>query len=301
MTCDVYEIVTNQIINRITESGKLPWFQPWVNVMGGDGACNFKTGKPYSLLNQLMLKHNGLYGTMKQINGTKDENGKPGLVNAGAKSEIVCFWKLYPVKSDDVKPADVDDDAEANKDGEMVPVLRYYRVFWLGDTTLANKFEPKESETETPKTEVDTIIDGYVKRSGVRFHNDAPSNSAYYSPLFDTVVVPMRSQYKANELYYSTAFHELGHSTGAKGRLNRFEEDADDHIFRSESYSKEELVAEITSAVSMNRCGLANDATETNSAAYVQSWLKVLENDKRFIVSAASRAQKAVKMIFNEQ
>ena len=37
MTCDVYEIVTNQIINRITESGKLPWFQPWVNVMGGDG------------------------------------------------------------------------------------------------------------------------------------------------------------------------------------------------------------------------------------------------------------------------
>ena len=97
------------------------------------------------------------------------------------------------------------------------------------------------------------------------------------------------------EEYYSTFFHELVHSTGHKRRLGRsgVEEVA---AFGSHEYSKEELVAEIGSAM---LCGVAGieQVTLDNSAAYIQSWLKALKNDERMIVSAAGQAQKAADYI----
>ena len=94
--------------------------------------------------------------------------------------------------------------------------------------------------------------------------------------------------------YYSTAYHELVHSTGHKSRLDRLEQTA---FFGSEAYSKEELIAEIGAAALINQTGLETSASFRNSAAYLQSWLQVLKGDKRFIVSAASKAEKAVELI----
>jgi antirestriction protein ArdC len=97
--------------------------------------------------------------------------------------------------------------------------------------------------------------------------------------------------------YYATLAHEATHSTGHHTRLDRFQRDAASAAFRGEAYSKEELIAEIGSAVIMHRLGLQTDRGLRNSAAYIQSWLGALRNDKRLIVSAASRAEKAVDLI----
>lgn len=96
--------------------------------------------------------------------------------------------------------------------------------------------------------------------------------------------------------YYSTAFHEATHSTGHESRLNRLSKDAH---FGNEEYSKEELVAEIGAAVLCNEMNLETADSFKNSAAYVQNWLSVLQNDSRMIVSAAGKAEKAVKLILN--
>ena len=94
--------------------------------------------------------------------------------------------------------------------------------------------------------------------------------------------------------YYSTAFHEVTHSTGHRSRLNRLKTTAH---FGNEDYSKEELIAEIGAAALVNYTGLETGKTLKNSAAYIQSWLRALKNNKRLIVGASAAAQKAVDFI----
>lgn len=101
-------------------------------------------------------------------------------------------------------------------------------------------------------------------------------------------------QFALTAEYYSTLFHELTHSTGHASRLNLLDKVA---FFGTEAYSKEELVAEIGAAALVNRVGLETAHSLRNSAAYVQNWLQVLKGDKRFIVSAAGKAEKAVNLI----
>ena len=105
-------------------------------------------------------------------------------------------------------------------------------------------------------------------------------------------------QFAETAEYYSTAFHEMVHSTGHMKRLARLEVPAH---FGSEDYSKEELIAEIGSSALVHHCGLETPESFRNNAAYVQNWLTVLKNDKRFIVSAAGKAEKAVNYILEGQ
>ncbi len=119
-------------------------------------------------------------------------------------------------------------------------------------------------------------------------------DQAYYQPSTDTVTLPLRSQFRSTAEYYSCFYHELIHSTGHQSRLDRLEKTA---FFGSEAYSKEELIAEIGAAALVNHAGLETLDSFRNSTAYVQNWLQVLRNDKRFIVSAAGKAEKAVNLI----
>jgi antirestriction protein ArdC len=99
------------------------------------------------------------------------------------------------------------------------------------------------------------------------------------------------------EFFYSVLFHELGHSTGHKSRLAR--KDFCEASFGSETYSKEELVAEMTAAF---LCGVNQIELKTidNSAAYIKSWLKKLKDDPKMVVLAAAQAQKAADYILNK-
>lgn len=282
---NVYEMVTNRIINKLNE-GIIPWQRGWSGAI--DGAYNYKTKRRYSLINQLMLDHKDGYLTFKQI----QQMG--GKLRKGAMPEFVVFWKFFETEEKDEK-GNVKRDKDGNAKKTTVPLLRYYNVFWIGDTDI----ERKEAEPiiHNPISEAESIISAYVAReTSLKFTNDRPSNQAYYAPLRDEVVVPMLSQFKYAEEYYSTAFHELTHSTGAEKRLNRLKV-AGLAAFGSEDYSKEELVAELGAAMLVNRCGIETEKSFRNSAAYIQSWIKALQDDQRMIVSASSKAEKAVNYI----
>lgn len=284
---NVYQIVTDRIIAQM-EQGVIPWNKPWHG--SKNGAISHSTGRPYSLLNQFLLSRPGEYATFNQI---KAAGGK---VKKGEKSSVVVFWKQVRVKDD----PDPETGAERTK---LVPMLKYYNVFNLDqcEGIEPKYFDPDGGKVESldPIETAETVIGGYLDRSGVKFQNDKLSDKAYYSPTMDEVVVPMLDQYDNPNEYYSTTFHELTHSTGHKSRLNRFTTGAA-AAFGGHDYSKEELVAELGSAYLMNHCGINTAGTERNSAAYLQGWLKALKNDPKMIVSAAGRAEKAANMIIGE-
>lgn len=277
---NVYQMVTDRIIEEM-QKGVIPWEKPWTGVRAG--AFNRISKRPYSLLNQVLLKHTGEYATFKQWS----ELG--GKIKKGAKSEIIVFWKITEIE-------------EENEDNEKVKkniaILRYYNVFHISQVEGVKPLESPFPEVE-PIEEADRIINDYVAREHIDF-TECASNKAYYSPSMDCVVIPMKEQYKLINEYYSTTFHELIHSTGHKTRLDRLESGAV-AAFGTEIYSKEELVAEIGSASIMNLLGIETTKTFRNSAAYIQSWIKVLKNDNKFIVSAASKAEKAVNFIIGNK
>lgn len=281
MAANVYEMVTERILNQLKE-GTIPWQKPWTGSQ--DGAYNYVSGKAYSVLNQMILKHEDAYLTFKQI----QELG--GKLKKGSKSEIVTFWKMLPIE-------------EVNKDGEkvkkVIPFLRYYNVFWIGDTEGIERKDIQRIE-HNPEEEAENIINLYMNSDNhPTLQRDKTSNRAYYSPLQDKVVVPEIGQYEHVEEYYSTLFHELTHSTGAKSRLNRIKIGI--AHFGNEEYSKEELVAEIGAATLVNMAGLETEKSFNNSAAYIEGWSKALKDNVKMIVEASSKAAKAVNYILGKK
>ncbi len=278
MALDLYQQITDRIIKEL-EKGTVPWHKPW---HGSTGAISRVTGKPYSVLNQLLLQQPGEYVTFRQA----IEEGHP--VRKGEKASMVFFFKFI--------------DGEDKETGEVkkIPLLKYYSVFHISQ---CEDMKPRFAASESfhsglqPDERADQILQDYVDRSGVTLKKQQ-SNRAYYSPATDTIVVPEISQFTDKAEYYSTAFHEAIHSTGHSSRLNRITDVA---RFGSESYSKEELVAELGASFLVNSAGLETASSFQNSAAYVDGWLSVLKGDKRFIVSAAGQAEKAVKMILDQE
>ena len=274
---DIYATIADRIVEELAK-GTIPWQKPWFGAQ--TGAYNRITGRPYSLLNQLLLGDDGEYATMKQINA---EGGK---VNKGAKSKMVTFWKQYK-------------KTITNEQGELeektFPILKYYLVFNIEDTTL----EPKKRKevNHAPCETAEKIINGYIKSSGVKFINNKPSDRAFYRDSTDTVTVPMMTQFKELAEYYSTVFHELTHSTGHSTRLKRGTGEA---FFGSEDYGREELVAELGASCLVNICGLETKKSFKNNASYIESWMKAIKDDPKMIVTAAGKADKAVKMIVGD-
>lgn len=288
MSKSVYQIVTEQIINQL-KTGVVPWCKPWHDVE----AFNLISGKTYSMLNQILLPKGGAFITFKQA---KDKRGK---IKKGAKSSIVTFFNTY----DDKKPMTDDNgniitDENGKEKHKKRYTLRYYRVFSVDDVEGVE--QPKQANLNDnikPNEKAENIVTKYIKKSGVNIRSDL-NNEAYYSPFYDIVSIPNIRQYDNIAEYYSTMFHEMIHSTGHKKRLARFNSDKIAK-FGSCDYSKEELIAEIGAAYLTNKAGLDTTKSQTNSAAYIQSWLKILESDEYLIVKASAQAQKACKFILD--
>ena len=122
---------------------------------------------------------------------------------------------------------------------------------------------------------------------------------AYYYPAKDYLNMPKLRFFRRAELYYSVLFHELIHSTGHSSRLNR-PEIQETAAFGSNTYSQEELTAEIGASFLNCQAGILNTLTFEDSAAYIQGWLQRLRNDNKFIFQASAKAQKAVDYILNK-
>lgn len=281
---DIYQIITNKILDQI-EAGVCPWSKPWTGVL--DGAINYETRKPYSLLNQMLLQKDGEWLTFNQI--TK----RGGKVKKGAKSGMVVFTKRVEYKREETS-----DDGETTERVIRIPMLRYYNVFHIDDVEgIDTKIKDTDNKVVEPLKEGEKIISTYLANNPHLKFDARKSNRAYYSPVQDLVVVPKLNQYENKEEYYSTTFHELTHSTLRSDRCDR----KDGASMMTEQYSREELVAELGAAYLCAAAGMTSEKRFMNSAAYLKGWASKLKEDTKAIVWASTRAESAAKYILYNQ
>lgn len=278
-----YEIMTEKIVKMVEESGMLPWQRPW-NVTDRVPANLERPDKPYRGINFWVLLMHGytspFWATYNQVKRLG------GHVKKGEKGTMVVFWKIKTKEDRDTG------------DIKKTPILRYYYVFNLEQTTGIPE-EKIPAVTETPKLDFEPI------EACEKILKDMPIpmkivnhgfDRATYSPYLDKITMPNKEDFKSVEEYYSTLFHELSHATGHETRCNR--KDAFGSYFGKEKYSKEELVAEMSSCFLCNTAGIENKVID-NSAAYIKGWLSKLKNDPRMLIFAASAAEKAADYILD--
>ena len=276
----VYEVVTDRIITSL-ESGVIPWRQEWRTSGKTSGLpFNLASGKPYRGVNILTLfcapyASRG-WCTYKQA----QELGYQ--VRKGEKSWPIVFWK-FPTK------------AELAENPQRKPFARPYSVFNLEQLDGVPQELPLTDAVEfDPIAECERVTDAFLASAS---HPELKhgGDRAYFSQRLDLVQMLLRSSFNSAGGYYATLFHEFAHSTGIKSRCNRPEFSG--NVFGDENYSREELVAEFASAFLCAETGCSNEERIGNTVAYIQSWIKVLKNDKTVAVEAAQKAQRAADFI----
>jgi antirestriction protein ArdC len=281
MALDVYQRINALILEQL-ENGTVPWHKPWS--FGEAGAPqNLISRKAYRGINTFLLACQPYespfwltYRQAKQLSGH---------VRKGEKSAPVVFWKWLEKPDPDTGEA------------KRIPLLRYYSVFNVTQCDLPNDKVPElpgamDNDFE-PIAACEQLVESLQNPPAV--HHDAAA--AYYEPATDTIHLPMHQRFDSPEVYYATLLHELTHSTGHESRLNR-SGITDVAAFASQSYSKEELIAEMGAAYLCGHTGSENSTLE-NSAAYIAGWLRRLRGDKKLVVQAAANAQKAADFVLN--
>jgi len=285
---DGYQAVTDKMIAAL-EAGVVPWHKPWA---ASGLPRSMSTGKVYRGVNPILLGITAqiegyaspFWGTYKQIT----EQG--GQVRRGEKGSLITFWKQWGKK--------VQDEATQQWETKTIMILKTFVVFNLEQADWADGV-PKKFVTVAPTEHeaieaAEAILTGYVERKGAPGFAFDGGDRAYYRPSTDSVHIPARTAFGSAEALYSTAFHEFGHSTGHASRLAR-KGVTENHFFGDASYAQEELVAEMTAAFLCGASGI--EQTHANSASYLANWLEVLRGDKRFVLQAASQAQKAADLV----
>ncbi|MCW3109245.1 MAG: hypothetical protein JWQ09_3751 [Segetibacter sp.] len=206
-----------------------------------------------------------------------------GSVKKGEKGIIVVFTKMMEKEA----------DKEGGKKAERRMLLRYYKVFNVSQCTdIPTALMPTvEERNNDPVLECESVIHEMPCCPQI-VHED---EDAYYVPSMDYINMPRMQTFDSSENYYGTLFHKLIHSTGHPTRIGR-KEVYDNPRFGSDFYTIEELVAEMGACYLKSYTGIPVVELE-NSAAYIQGWLEVLNGDKRFVIKAASQAQRAVSYI----
>lgn len=274
---NIYEIVTDRIIAAM-EAGVVPWRKPW-NADATTTPTSLASGKPYRGINHLIL------GLVQQIEGYetalwgtyKQAQALGGNVRKGEKGTPVVLWK--PVEK-----------VNAEGEKETFLLMRYFTVFNVAQMD-GIELPAKYLITREP---VDVLegVEAALHYEGGPDVRHVRQDRAFYNRVDDRITLPMLDQFTSPEAFAATALHEVIHSTGHKNRLDRLDEGS---VFGCESYAAEELVAEIGAAMLAEQIGIEVEYAQT--AAYLDSWLKVLKDDRKMIVHAAQRAQKAVDVV----
>ena len=179
---DIYKEVTDRIVAEM-EKGIIPWEKPWV----ASGNCvAHTTGKPYGLLNQMLLGRPGEYITFNQC---QKEGGK---VKKGAKAQMVVFWKW------------IEQEDEETGGKKEIPFLRYYNVFHIDQCEgLKAKYDKPMPNTVNPCETAETIISDYCLREGVALTHEA-GDRAFYRPSTDSITLPHMAQFALTAEYTSS-------------------------------------------------------------------------------------------------
>lgn len=270
----VNQIVTENILKMIASGEILSWEQAFIRTKR-----NVNSKKNYSMLNQLMLS-----GDRSELFITPKKAGEIGLDFTGVKTRIVTFWGTV--------------DKVIDGEKKKIWFLRYYRVFGLDqcpESEVKTKLMEKSGvyKNHTPLNEIDAL----VKKIGANIEV-GESGRCFYSPADHAVSMPKLSTFTGVEEYYSALFHELVHWTGHKTELDRHNKKYE--YEKENTYSYEELVAELGSAMLMSHFGISSPDSFRNSAAYLKGWAKKLSEDCNMIISASSKADKAVAYLLEK-
>jgi antirestriction protein ArdC len=277
---NVYQTVTDRLVEAM-QAGKIPWRQPWkARARGGSLPINHASGKQYRGINIWLLTcapySSNSWMTYKQA----AERG--AHVRKGEHGFPVVFWKF-----------DKERNAETGKFDTSV-LIRQYTVFNVEQIEGLPLELPLDLPAFNPIDSAEKIKSDFLSSSNAP-HLEHHGAEAFYSPSADKIVMPDPRTFFKPEGYYTTFFHEAGHSTGHTSRCDR--KDGMANFFGDHLYSKEELCAEFTAAFLCAECGISNEYTESNSVAYLQSWISKLQSDPKIAVMAAQRAQKAADYI----
>jgi antirestriction protein ArdC len=276
MRRDLYGEVSARIVTEL-ERGAAPWVKPWSATAGMNTPCNAVTNRPYSGCNVVLL-------WMARASGYRAPRFvtyKQALELGGHVRKGEHGTRVYFVKQLQVRDKSSDDDSAAR----LIPMLREYTVFNVDQCenlpprviTLANT-KPRNPGQR------DATVDEFLACSGANIREG--SGDAYYRPTDDYISLPRFEDFKAASHFYATAFHELGHWTGHKSRLDR-----DLRVrFGGQAYAAEELVAELCAAFLCAEFSIDGDIRH---AGYIQSWIGLLKHDCRAFFTACSKAQAA--------
>jgi antirestriction protein ArdC len=282
---DVYQHVTDIILSEI-ERGTPPWRQPW---SGGTAAALPQKwdGTDYSGINTVLLWATAAARGYSSARWMTFRQAKElgGTVRKGAKSATSIKYGVFERANPDTGLT------------EEVPFARAYRVFNADQIEgLPEAFYIQPEPIRTFDTATDARLDAWLLSRGADIRITGEP-SAYYHLKLDRIHLPLPELFYTPSGYYATALHELMHWTGHHSRLGRFDEAGE--VKGKRDYAFEELVAEIGACMAAVKLGLTPEFSQ--SAAYVQSWAKVLREDKRAIFRAAAQAQAAADFVRPEE
>lgn len=308
------------LIKRMEEMQK-DWHKGWIGGGSMFGLPQNISGRTYEGSNAFLLfLHTAEKGYKAPVYMTHGQIHKEGaIVQKGEKAVPVFKWG-FSIKDKDGKKVTEEEfnnmTDDEKKECKRRPFLRIYPEFNIDQTNMSevNKEKYDAVVSQFRKTDAPTITDGmYVNKAIDRMMEkqewvckiqyDKEEQGAYYSPAKDIVVLPTKAQFrihpddpeecfKDGQEYYGTALHEMAHSTGHPSRLDRLKPAA----FGSPEYAKEELVAELTSAMVGNTLGFDRRISD-NNVAYLQNWTSALRKEPKFIVSVMADVNKASRII----
>ena len=280
---DIYQDVTNIIVSALEKGLEGDFKLPWHGVSLLPENAN--TSNRYKGVNVPLLwayqihegYQSGIWATYRQW----QEIG--AQVRKGEKAASIVFWKII-----EAEPKN-----ENEENSERI-IAKWSKVF---NADQVDGFEPN---TGFVPSSIDSVAaaDELIDACGADIrHEDV---RAYYAPAGDYINLPAPERFidtydsTATENYYSTVFLELTHWTGAKQRLDRFPAEK----FARADYAFEELVAELGAAMACASTGVET-VPRQDHVSYIQCWLNALKNDKSFIFSAASHAQRAIDYLYS--
>ena len=314
------DLFADMMIERIQSlSGKDGWKKPWFT----EGALQWPknlNGREYNGMNAMMLllhcEKEGYkiprfctFDRIQQFNktGKKDEEQKPRVSVLKGEHSFPVMLTTFTVVNKETKEHIKWEDykqlsQEEREKYNVYPKLQTYHVFNVSQTNLKEVrpefWEKLEQEYSMPKVEKDEqFAFEPVDRMIADNRWICPikpmfGDSAYFSISKNEIVMPEKRQFKDGESFYSNLFHEMGHSTGAEGQLDRIKP----ATFGSAEYAREELVAELTAALTAQRYGMTKHL-KGDSAAYLKSWLDSLKESPQFIKTTLLDVKKATSML----
>ena len=313
------EKFTEMMIDRMERMKAGDWKKGWIDGEAVYGMPQNINGRNYSGSNSFFLQMDSamhgyktpVYMTFLQI---QKENAR---INKGAEAMPVIYWDVS-IKDANGKRVDRDDYRNMSREEQdrctVLPFMKAYHVFNMDQTNLVEvnkeKYDKMVEQFKAPEMRdakgmyenkaLDRLFEKQEWVCPIQY--DKVSANAYYSPSRDIIVVPKKEQfnigkdkdeiYKDGMEYYSSALHEMAHSTGTESRLNRVKGDR----FGDPKYAKEELVAELTAANTGYALGFDKRILD-NNAAYLDGWISVLKENPKFIVSVMADVNKASNMV----